>query len=59
MKPEYIGYGNFDLKHYVYAVCMCPTSTAYAIKFNRIQDGEIHSYQCVCENCKTKIKVIG
>ena len=59
MKPEYIGYGKFDESKYVYAYCMCPLPTSYAIKFKRILDRNPHVYECVCEDCKTQIKIRG
>lgn len=57
MKPEYIGYGNFDEEQYVYAYCQCPVSFNYALKWKRILDGKIHTYTCICEDCGTKVSV--
>ncbi len=57
MKPEYIGVGNFDEDHYVYALCNCPVTEGWAIKFNKILDGKPHRYSCVCENCGTEVGV--
>ena len=57
MKPEYIGVGNFDEDHYVYAVCKCPVTEGWAIKFNKILDGKPHRYSCVCEECGTEVGV--
>lgn len=57
MKPEYIGVGNFDEDRYVYALCDCPVTEGWAIKFNKILDGKPHRYSCVCENCGTEVGV--
>ena len=58
MKPEYIGYGNFNEERYVYAYCKCPLPLDYAIKFKRILNNKGHVYKCICEDCGTEVSVI-
>ncbi len=58
MKPEYIGFGNFDTINYAYAYCNCPLSVDYAIKWSLIKDGKPHSYTCTCEDCGKSVSVI-
>lgn len=58
MKPEYIGYGNFDEEHYVYGFCKCPLPVDYALKWEKILDGKTHTYSCICEDCGTEVNCI-
>ena len=58
MKPEYIGVGKFDEDNYVYGYCRCSLPLDHAIKWVRIKDGKPHRYNCICEDCGTKVEVI-
>lgn len=58
MKPEYIGFGNFDTINYVYAYCKCPLPVDYAIKWPLIKDGKPHVYTCKCNNCGATVSVM-
>ena len=48
---------NRDYKRYIYGYCLCPFPPTYSIRWERINDGKPHIYNCVCKKCNTEILI--